>query len=37
MYMMAPDRTKTKAVFTRTEMNNEWYVTFLENSSLGIQ
>ena len=28
---------KTKAVFTKIEMNNEWNIIFLQNSLFGIQ
>ena len=28
---------KTKDVFTKTEINNEWNINFLHNSPLGIQ
>ena len=28
---------KTEAIFTKTEMNNEWKINFLQNSPLGMQ
>ena len=34
---MCSKSIETEAIFTKTEMDNEWNVKFLQNSFLGIQ
>ena len=36
IYEMCWKSIKTKAVFANIEMNNDWNITFLQNSPLGI-
>ena len=36
-YVLFSNCIETDAVFSKTEMNNEWKVNFLQNTELGIQ
>ena len=36
-YKVYSKSIKTKAVFVKTEINNEWNINFLRNTSLDIQ
>ena len=35
--MKSSKSTGAEAVFSKTDMNNEWNISFLQNSPLGIQ
>ena len=36
MYKVCSKNIKSEAVFTKTEMNNDWNVNFIQESHLGI-
>ena len=36
IYKVYSESLKTKAVFIKTEMNNEWNINFPPNSSVGL-